>query len=66
MKVFFTILITATLLFNVSPLSAGEKIAIAGSTTVGPIAKAFAEYYMKQNPGVKFKHFSSWIPGRPR
>jgi phosphate transport system substrate-binding protein len=23
-----------------------------GSTTVGPIGKAFAEYYMKQNPGV--------------
>jgi phosphate transport system substrate-binding protein len=30
----------------------GEKIVIEGSTTVGPIAKAFAEYYMKMNPGV--------------
>ncbi len=30
----------------------GEKIVIDGSTTVGPIAKAFAEYYMKMNPGV--------------
>jgi phosphate transport system substrate-binding protein len=29
-----------------------NKIVIDGSTTVGPIAKAFAEYYMKQNPGV--------------
>lgn len=29
-----------------------NKIIIDGSTTVGPIAKAFAEYYMKQNPGV--------------
>jgi len=29
-----------------------EKIVIDGSTTVGPIAKAFAEYYMKNNPGV--------------
>ncbi|MCI0471342.1 MAG: substrate-binding domain-containing protein, partial [Candidatus Aminicenantes bacterium] len=30
----------------------GEKIVIEGSTTVGPIAKAFAEYYMKLNPEV--------------
>jgi len=29
-----------------------NRIVIDGSTTVGPIAKAFAEYYMKQNPGV--------------
>lgn len=28
------------------------KLVIDGSTTVGPIAKAFAEYYQKQNPGV--------------
>jgi phosphate transport system substrate-binding protein len=28
------------------------KIVIDGSTTVGPIAKAFAEYYMGKNPGV--------------
>ncbi|HOI55273.1 MAG TPA: phosphate ABC transporter substrate-binding protein [Phycisphaerae bacterium] len=28
------------------------KIVIDGSTTVGPIAKAFAEYYMSVNPGV--------------
>jgi phosphate transport system substrate-binding protein len=31
---------------------AEETIVMDGSTTVGPIAKAFAEYYMKQNPGV--------------
>ena len=31
---------------------ADEKIVIDGSTTVGPIAKAFAEYYMGKNPGV--------------
>ncbi|MCX5753628.1 MAG: phosphate-binding protein, partial [Candidatus Krumholzibacteria bacterium] len=30
----------------------GNKIVIDGSTTVGPIAKAFAEYYMSKNPGV--------------
>jgi len=29
-----------------------DKIVIDGSTTVGPIAKAFAEFYMKHNPGV--------------
>jgi phosphate transport system substrate-binding protein len=31
------------------------KITIDGSTTVGPIAKQFAEYYMKQHPGVKIE-----------
>lgn len=29
------------------------KITVDGSTTVGPIAKAFAEYYMEKNPNVK-------------
>jgi phosphate transport system substrate-binding protein len=31
---------------------AEEKIVIDGSTTVGPIAKAFAEYFMAANPDV--------------
>jgi phosphate transport system substrate-binding protein len=31
---------------------ASEKITIDGSTTVGPIAKAFAEYFMAANPDV--------------
>jgi len=31
---------------------AQDEMTLDGSTTVGPIAKAFAEYYMKQNPGV--------------
>ncbi len=31
---------------------AEDKLVLDGSTTVGPIAKAFAEYYMEQNPGV--------------
>lgn len=31
---------------------AESKIVMDGSTTVGPIAKAFAEYYMAKNPGV--------------
>jgi phosphate transport system substrate-binding protein len=29
-----------------------NQIVVDGSTTVGPIAKAFAEYYMQMNPGV--------------
>ncbi len=29
-----------------------NRIVVDGSTTVGPIAKAFAEYYMSKNPGV--------------
>jgi phosphate transport system substrate-binding protein len=32
--------------------AAAETIVLDGSTTVGPIAKAFAEFYMRQNPGV--------------
>lgn len=31
---------------------AEEKLVLDGSTTVGPIAKAFAQYYMSQNPNV--------------
>jgi len=31
---------------------AQAKLVMDGSTTVGPIAKAFAETYMRQNPGV--------------
>ena len=31
---------------------AQNKLVLDGSTTVGPIAKAFAEIYMRQNPGV--------------
>ncbi len=30
----------------------GNKIVVDGSTTVGPVAKAFAEFYMNRNPGV--------------
>ncbi len=45
----FTLLIG---LLGVTPLQAGDAIVIDGSTTVGPIAKAFAEYYMKNNPSV--------------
>ena len=33
-------------------LSAQDKIVIDGSTTVGPISKAFADYYKETHPGV--------------
>ena len=50
-----TILLAAVLCMVLMP-SAGfaqpNRIIIDGSTTVGPIAKAFAEYYMSKNPGV--------------
>jgi phosphate transport system substrate-binding protein len=38
--------ILLVLFFSVGPVQGAEKIVIDGSTTVGPIAKAFAEYYM--------------------
>lgn len=46
MKNLFVFLISLVLLFSVSAANAEQKIVIDGSTTVGPIAKAFAEYYM--------------------
>lgn len=35
-----------------SSFAEAAKIVVDGSTTVGPIAKAFAEYYMSKHPGV--------------
>jgi phosphate transport system substrate-binding protein len=44
---------TATTVLTVGLAGAdGNKLVLDGSTTVGPIAKAFAEYYMAMNPGV--------------
>ncbi|HNX96093.1 MAG TPA: PstS family phosphate ABC transporter substrate-binding protein [Candidatus Aminicenantes bacterium] len=43
------LLLAGTLLCGAA---AREKIVVDGSTTVGPIAKAFAEYFMKVNPEV--------------
>jgi len=37
---------------GVGPAAASDKIVVDGSTTVGPIAKAFAEYYMRKHPSV--------------
>jgi phosphate transport system substrate-binding protein len=52
MKTLFVLLVSLFLLFNVTPIQAAEKIVIDGSTTVGPITKAFAEYYMSINKDV--------------
>ncbi len=38
--------------FFVGTTQAAEKLTMDGSTTVGPVAKAFAEYYMSLNPDV--------------
>ena len=46
-------LVFIAMLLIAMPLVAAEKVTLDGSTTVGPIAKAFAQYYMSQNPGVK-------------
>jgi phosphate transport system substrate-binding protein len=51
MKIFKTLFIIALAAGFLGAADAG-KIVVDGSTTVGPIAKAFAEYYMKLNPGV--------------
>ncbi|MBN1520991.1 MAG: PstS family phosphate ABC transporter substrate-binding protein [Candidatus Aureabacteria bacterium] len=52
MKSFGKLIAFLCVLAFVSPALASDKIVIDGSTTVGPIAKAFAEYYMSQNPDV--------------
>ena len=51
LKIAATIL--ATLMFGPAQSAlAGENIIIDGSTTVGPIAKAFAEFYKESHPDV--------------
>lgn len=46
------IIALAAIAATVGVASAEDKIVIDGSTTVGPIAKAFAEYYMAAHPDV--------------
>ncbi len=46
------ILLLIMIVFLVFTLNGKEKIVIDGSTTVGPIAKAFAEYFMSINKDV--------------
>ena len=50
MKPIATLIMAGALL--ATSASADEKLVMDGSTTVGPIAKAFAEYYMSVNPDV--------------
>ena len=45
-------LIVAGLVAGCAVAQAQNKLVLDGSTTVGPIAKAFAESYMRQNPGI--------------
>jgi phosphate transport system substrate-binding protein len=52
MKILSAILTLALLAGGLGFAADANKIVVDGSTTVGPIAKAFAEFYMKQNPGV--------------
>jgi len=52
MKKIFIVISALMLIMNITDLSAKSKIVIDGSTTVGPIAKAFAEYYMTLNRNV--------------
>lgn len=46
------LVLSAALLGSVPAAAQKNAIIVDGSTTVGPIAKAFAEYYMQKNPGV--------------
>ncbi len=52
MKILSTILTLVLMVGTLGFAADANKIVADGSTTVGPIAKAFAEFYMKQNPGV--------------
>jgi len=52
MKRLLTVLSLILLASTLGFAADANKIVVDGSTTVGPIAKAFAEFYMKQNPGV--------------
>ncbi|MGD0077000.1 MAG: phosphate ABC transporter substrate-binding protein [Sedimentisphaerales bacterium] len=43
----------ALMMLAVTSVVRAEKLQIDGSTTVGPIADAFAEYFMRTNPGLE-------------
>jgi phosphate transport system substrate-binding protein len=45
-------MLAAGFVAGVLAVNANDKLVMDGSTTVGPIAKAFAEYYMRENPGI--------------
>lgn len=50
MKTRLCSILTATALASIA--QASDKIVIDGSTTVGPLGKAFAEYFMAANPSI--------------
>ncbi len=52
MKTIVAIGMAAALTAGAALAGAGNQIVVDGSTTVGPIAKAFAETYMEKNPEV--------------
>ena len=52
MKTSFVAGMVGAALLTTGFLHAEENLVLDGSTTVGPIAKAFAEFYMAANPGV--------------
>lgn len=52
MKTAMTLFAATTLVVGVAQAAQSGKLVMDGSTTVGPIAKAFAEYYMAKNKGV--------------
>jgi phosphate transport system substrate-binding protein len=51
-KIVYSLLALAAIGLVPAVSTAADSIVIDGSTTVGPIAKAFAEYYMSLNPDV--------------
>jgi len=54
MKPFLSTLVVAALLLGAAcGVGRAEQVVVDGSTTVGPIAKAFAEYLMRHNPGLQ-------------
>ena len=54
MKTGKTLLVSAVLAGSIALSAvAGDKIVCEGSSTVGPLAKAFAEYFMRKYPDVK-------------
>jgi len=47
-----SLVLSVFFLFFSFGFSADKKLVLDGSTTVGPVAKAFAEYFMRKHPGV--------------
>lgn len=48
----FVVSLVTVAMIGATAIAAADEIVMDGSTTVGPIAKAFAEFFMKKNPNV--------------